>query len=87
MEMKTKTGKPITEKMLDEWADAFECGEWPEGKTTVLGRPSISTEEVKPVTFKLPASKIERIDEIAAGLGKTRSEFLRAMVDRELVRT
>ena len=85
--MKTKTGKPVTDKMLDDWADAFERGEWPEGKTIIRGRPSLSKEDVKPVTFKLPVSEIERIDEMAAGFGESRSEFLRSMVDRELTRT
>jgi hypothetical protein len=81
--MKTKSGKPVTDEMLEKWAAAFDSGEWPEGKTAVIGRPSLAAEEIKSVTFKLPVSKIAAIDETAAIRGETRSEFLRSLVDRE----
>ncbi|MDR1183333.1 MAG: hypothetical protein LBK67_00885 [Coriobacteriales bacterium] len=84
MKMTTKSGKPVTEKMLDEWANSFESGEWPKGRTVILGRPSLAAEDVKPVTFKLPVSKITEIDERAAQCGETRSEFLRSIIDKEL---
>jgi hypothetical protein len=70
--------------MLDEWADAFESGTWPEGRTVVLGRPRMASEEVRPVTFKLPISKINALDRLASNQGETRSEFLRNVIDREL---
>lgn len=81
--MKTKSGKPVTDEMLDGWAEAFERGEWPKGRTVVLGRPSLAPEEVKPVTFKLPVSIIAEIDAKAAGCGETRSEFIRSIINKE----
>jgi hypothetical protein len=85
--MTTKDGKPVTDATLDEWADAFERGEWPKGKTVVLGRPSIADEEVRLVTFRLPVSKVVELDQKAAQQGFTRSEGLRAAVDEYLART
>jgi hypothetical protein len=84
--MKTKSGRQVTEVMLDNWTDAFERGEWPEGKTVVLGRPSLADEEIRLVTFRLPLSKLAAIDEIAASEGETRSEFLRSLVDQRLTK-
>ena len=85
--MKTKSGKPVTPGMLDDWAGAFERGEWPKGRTVVVGRPSLAPEEVRPVTFKLPVSVIAEIDAKAAGCGETRSEFLRSIIGKRLSET
>jgi hypothetical protein len=86
MDMTTKTGKPVTDEILDEWAEAFERGEWPEGKTVILGRPSIADEEVKLVTFRLPVSKVIEFDQKTALKGITRSEGLRDAVNDYLAR-
>jgi transposase len=76
----------VTEAQLDEWAAEYESGTWdaPLGKL-VTGRPSIADEEVRPVTFRLPVSKIATLDKQAASRGETRSEFLRDAVDRALL--
>ncbi|MCL2883741.1 MAG: ribbon-helix-helix domain-containing protein [Coriobacteriia bacterium] len=87
MDMQTKNGKPVTDKMLDEWANSFESGEWPEGKTVILGRPRLSTEEVQSVTVKLPRSKVLALEAKAAGLGFNRSEALRAAIDEFIAST
>jgi hypothetical protein len=85
MDMTTKTGKSVTDDMLDKWADAFEQGEWPEGKTVVLGRPSIADEEVKLITFRLPISKVIELDRKTAQQGVSRSEGLREAVEEYLM--
>jgi predicted transcriptional regulator len=51
----------------------------------ITGRPSIADEEVKPVTFRLPVSKIAALDRLAASHDETRSEFLRDAVDKVLL--
>lgn len=80
----TSNGVEITEELLDEWADAYERGEWSDGKTLILGRPRLADEEVRPVTFKLPLSKIAALDLKASQRGGTRSEALREAVDEYL---
>ena len=84
MDMKTKTGKPVTSEMLDEWADSFEKGKWPEGRTVILGRPKLATEEVQSITVKLPKSKVMALEEKASQMGFNRSEALREAVDEFL---
>ena len=84
MEMKTKAGKTVTAEKLDEWAGEFEKGVWPEGKTVILGRPRLATEEVQSVTVKLPRSKVIALEEKAARMGVNRSEALREAVDEFL---
>ncbi|MDR3070370.1 MAG: ribbon-helix-helix domain-containing protein [Propionibacteriaceae bacterium] len=84
--MTTKSGKPVTDAVLDEWAESFERGEWPEGKTVVIGRPSLADEEVKVVTFRLPVSKIVELDRKAAQQGISRSQGLREAVEEYLLR-
>ena len=81
MGMHTKDGRPVTDEMLDEWAEAYERGEWPEGKTVVMGRPRLADEEVRPVTFKLPVSTIRALDLKALAPGGTRSQALRQAID------
>lgn len=76
----------VTEKQLDEWAEACERGEYP-GKPTgeiLVGRPLMFGEEMKPVTFKVPVAKVDRINARAAELDLSRSDYLRMLVDRDL---
>ena len=84
MDMRTKNGKRVTTEKLDEWAQSFESGEWPSGKTVILGRPRLATEEVQPVTVKLPKSKLLALEEKASRMGFNRSEALREAVDEYL---
>jgi len=86
MGMKTKNGEPVSDEMLEHWANTFERGEWPEGKTIILGRPRLATEEVQSVTVKLPRSKVIALEEKASRMGFNRSEALREAVDEFLAR-
>ena len=78
----------VTEEQLEEWAEACERGEYP-GKPTgeiIVGRPLMFGEEMKPVTFKVPVAKVDRINERAADLDMSRSDYLRMLVDEDLKR-
>lgn len=80
-----KTEKTITDDTLDELAKEYESGSW-DGKLgkVVIGRPSLADEEVKPVTFRLPISKIAAVDEQAKSKGENRSDYLRGIIDDAL---
>lgn len=86
MEYKAENGQVLTEKTLDEMAKKYEDGTWSGrmGKL-VVGRPSLAEEEVKSVSFRLPISRIAMIDARAEAKGETRSEFLRGLIEGELV--
>lgn len=78
----------FTEEQLDKMAEEYENGTWDAshlGKV-VMGRPSLADEEVKPITFRLPVSKIAALDRRAAREGRTRSEELRLAVDDRLMK-
>lgn len=76
----------LTEKELDELARPFEEGAWDASAygEPRYGRPLLFDEPTKPVTFKETPSVIARMDERAAGLGKSRSEYLRGLVAADL---
>lgn len=81
--MRTKDGRAVDDSLLDKWADGFESGSWPKGRTVVLGRPRLSDEELVTVSFKLPRSGLQLIDGWAREHGENRSEFIRdAVYDR-----
>lgn len=65
---------------LEASAKAFESGNWPSGKITRVGRPSIAAEEVKPITVRLPVSQINALDGKARNTGGTRSSAVREAV-------
>jgi hypothetical protein len=72
--------------MLDRMAEACERGEYP-GKPIgeiLKGRPLLFGEELKPVTFKETEGKIAAIDQRAASLDLSRSDYLRFLVDDDL---
>lgn len=76
----------MTEEEMDSRAAEYENDTWDASKLgrPVIGRPSIANEEVRPVTFRLPLSKINALDERASQHGRTRSDELRAMVEEFL---
>ncbi len=78
-----ENGKVLTDADFDRMAKEYEEGIWtgPVGKV-VMGRPRISDEDAKVVSFKLPVSRINAIDKLAKESGKTRSEILRDAVER-----
>ena len=59
----------VTKAQLDALAAPFERGEWPEGRTTLLGRSRLAEEEIRTVTFKLPVSQIAALDGLAEKAG------------------
>jgi hypothetical protein len=72
MDIVTKGGKPVTAETLDRWAEAFERGEWPEGKTIPVGRPRLSTQ---PHSTRRLRSAIP----LAAGVARARRWMCRRM--------
>lgn len=83
MKIKSKNGVVFTDDMFEDLAVSYESGNWP-GRATgeiVMGRPRLTDEDLKTVTFKLPISKIVAIDKVAEAQGGTRSEALRQAVD------
>jgi hypothetical protein len=87
--IKSENGQAFTDEMLDRMAERHLSGDWSKAKIgkVVVGRPSISDEEVKTVVFRLPVSTIAAIDKYAAEKGETRSQFLRNAVDSALPTT
>ena len=76
----------MTEEELDEVAASFEEGTWDRSEYGApgLGRPALFGEAMKPVTFKETPSVIAAIDERAASLGSSRSDYLRSLVAKDL---
>ena len=70
----------ITKEELDKLAEQYENGDWPEGRTILLGRPRISDEELVSVTIKLPKSQLDAIDSGANQEGKSRSAYMRQLL-------
>jgi hypothetical protein len=77
------TDKEIAE--LKKSADAYTRGDWPDGKITRVGRPSLAAEEVRPVTVRLPVSQIRELDSKAQSKGETRSSAVREAVGKWLL--
>ena len=76
----------ITSERITE-IDAMMCaGELPgvQAGPVVMGRPRMYGEHMSTVAFKETDSKIRQIDQRAARLGMKRSEYLRALIDRDL---
>ncbi|WP_294439761.1 toxin-antitoxin system antitoxin subunit [uncultured Slackia sp.] len=87
MSVVTKNGTVLTDEQLERIAEQFEDGEWPEGETRIVrGRPQLFEEALKSVTYKDTASEIAAMDARAASLGLSRSEYLRALVRRDLAK-
>ena len=85
-ELKSKCGmtnKEIAE--IKKSADTYANGDWPEGKITRVGRPSLAVEEVRPVTVRLPFSQIIALDGKAKSQGETRSAAVRKAVGEWLM--
>lgn len=70
----------LTEEEVNELeaaADACDRGEWPKGRVTRIGRPSLYEEETETVSHKEPKSKILAFDKKAQERGISRSQALR----------
>ena len=79
----------VTEEQLDAWAEEYENETWDPacfGKV-IIGRPPLADEEVRPVTFRLPVSKIAALDARAAREGHARCEVGRLAGDARVFRS
>ena len=76
----------VSEKQLDAWAEACERGDYPGSPVgeVIVGRQLMFGEEMKPVTFKEKQSKVAAIDNRAASLNLSRSDYLRMVIDKDL---
>ena len=56
----------------------------PAGPVIYFGRPPLYDETMVTVSFKAPPQKIAELDQRAKSLGMGRSQYLRALIDRDL---
>jgi len=86
MSITTNSGVKLTDEMLDSIAEAFERGEWPGTESRIVqGRPLMLGEKLQSITFKVPARKVVVLDQKAASVNMSRSDYLRYLVDNDLV--
>jgi len=76
----------VTDEQLDSLAADYESGTW-KGRLgpVVQGRPRLYEEEMRTISFRIPASRLRAIDAYAERSGKSRSEFLRQAIDDALL--
>ncbi len=86
--MKTFTlanGKTYDEGYFEKLSNEAAQGNYPgtpgEWVIRPQGRPKLSEEELVTIAFKVPASQRERIDVLAKRENKTRSQFIRSIVN------
>ena len=76
----------MTEDEMDSIAVEYESDTWDSshlGKVSA-GRPSLYDAPMRSVTFKEAEPIIVKIDERAASLKMTRSEYIRSLIDKDL---
>ena len=85
MQYVTREGGVLTDRDIEEIAERLERGELP-GKwgRILVGRPRISSEQLKLIGVKVPESAVCAFDEKAARNGQTRSQRLRQLIERDL---
>ena len=85
MQYVTREGGVLTDRDIEEIAERLERGELP-GKwgRILVGRPRISSEQLKLIGVKVPKSAVRAFDEKAARNGQTRSQRLRQLIERDL---
>lgn len=69
---------------MEASADSYDRDEWPEGSVHVMGRPFLYGERMKSVTYRDTAEEVSRMDDRAASLDMSRSDYLRYLVRRDL---
>jgi len=76
----------VTARQIEEWSEAADRGDYPGVPKggVIVGRPLLFNEELKPVTFKEPKTRILAIDERAKSLNMSRSDYLRSLVEKDL---
>ncbi|MCL2806929.1 MAG: CopG family transcriptional regulator [Coriobacteriia bacterium] len=86
MSIKTKNGVELTDEMIEQIAKSFERGEWPGAKSKIVqGRPLMLGEDLQSVTFRVPIKKVAALDKRAASLSMSRSDYLRSLLDNDLL--
>ena len=79
MKFKTEDGTIVDDALIEEMAEAWDCGEVPGvGSRVRRGRPRLANEEVSTISFKAPISLAEEIAKAAKASGESQSSFLRA---------
>jgi len=88
MSVVTSTGTELSDEMFDAMAEEWENDTW-QGRLekAPVGRPRLSDEDLRSVTFRLPVSKIGILDRKASTQGETRSKVLREAVELYLAGT
>ena len=83
-ELEQKYG--VTAEQIATWSEECERGELPGEPVgdVVMGRPLLFGEELKSVGYKDTPAVIEAMDRKAKSQNKTRSEYLRDLVRRDL---
>ncbi|MDO4853979.1 MAG: DUF1778 domain-containing protein [Coriobacteriia bacterium] len=78
-EYKLANGYVLSDEEIERSAAEWEAGSW-EGDLITLrvGRPRLSEEENKNISFKCPASAAELIERAAKVQGVKKSEFIRS---------
>ena len=69
---------------LEARAQAYASGQWPDGKTTRVGRPRRFADEPVSISFKDTAETRSALDQRASAAGMSRSDYLRALVHADL---
>lgn len=88
MAYRTKSGRVLTDDMIEKLATQAERGEYPGERRKMLvspqGRPPLCDEELVTVAFKIPRSFRNKLDEAASSKNETRSQFLREALETAL---
>lgn len=76
----------MTEAEMDARAQEYETDAWDAAlfKKVPVGRPSLADCETKTLTFKIPVSTLNEVESKANRLGVSRSEYLRALINKDL---
>lgn len=69
---------------LEMSADGYDEGEWPEATVTMLGRPMLYGSRMKSITYRDTEEEIALMDDRAAALEMSRSDYLRFLVRKDL---
>lgn len=84
----TKSGRILTDEVIEELAERVERGEYPGESGKMLaasqGARLLDNEELVVVSIQIPRSLCDRLDQAASGKNETRSQFLREALEAAL---
>ena len=84
MEYREHKGTMLSDELLDKLAEEYEKGEWVGHTGEVrLGRPRLSEEKLVTITLKISPASLAIVDKRAKEQGGSRSDYLRAAIDRQ----